>query len=148
MRVAIVDSIKSTSKYLFISGSDLDESSRGILERNAAQMWFVIIRLLEDDNDSIRESVAQIVSDVTSQRATDATPSHSLMVSRAITNSFDFLTKHYAHVECYHNYLLNTLLYETVENAGEYKEEREEEGIGKVSARALFDHEDTNAYHT
>jgi hypothetical protein len=131
LRSAIVKSLTATTKYLSIPSSTLVPNS--LVEVCIVRMWVVIIRLLEDDNESIREKSAQVVSE------TEGGSSLLLMVSRALEFSFEFLTRNYGHSNLYRDFLLTC-----IDNANVGANE---EGIGKVSGtRVLFDEEDTNAY--
>lgn len=129
----MVESLKSTTKYLSRSSSPSP-----LVEKCIVQMWIVIIRLLEDDDESIRDKTAQVVSVAGDlQTGSPLIRKQPLMVSRALESAFEFLTSHFGTCGEYRDFLLRSI------DAGDVAGEE----IGKASgARVLFDEEDTNAY--
>lgn len=130
MRTTMVDSLKSTTKYL-----SQPSSPSPLVEKCIVQMWIIVIRLLEDDDESIREKTAHVVSS-TGDFQTGKRP---LMVSRALEKAFEFLSLHFGASKDYRNFLLRSV------DAGDVAAD---DALGKASGtRVLFDEEDTNAYH-
>lgn len=98
---------------------------RDVLEKATVEAWMVVVKLLQDDDDDLRDvricaiaanRVLMIVQSVAKFAATLAyegskLPVHnSVIVSRAIQLAFDYLTQNFASSEHYFEYLVKLVV--------------------------------------